>query len=184
MPDYKQGKIYSIRSFQTDDIYIGSTTQELCNRMSGHRRNYKKYLNGKYTFVTSFDILKYDDAYIELIEKYPCTCKKELEAIEGKYIRKMDCVNRRIEGRTLKQYREDNKEQIKKYKKQHYESNKQTIALKQKQYYETNKQKILLLKKQKRKQKITCVCGSTVCKAAFKRHERTKKHIKYIELNK
>jgi hypothetical protein len=30
--------------------------------------NYKKYLNGKYHYVTSFDILKNNDYKIELLE--------------------------------------------------------------------------------------------------------------------
>lgn len=30
MPDYNKGKIYSLRSHQTNDIYIGSTCQKLC----------------------------------------------------------------------------------------------------------------------------------------------------------
>jgi hypothetical protein len=38
MPDYKQGKIYTIRC-KTDDplIYVGSTTQSLCERLAKHR---------------------------------------------------------------------------------------------------------------------------------------------------
>ena len=37
MPDYSQGKIYQILNTITDDVYIGSTTQLLCNRMKSHR---------------------------------------------------------------------------------------------------------------------------------------------------
>ena len=38
MPNYQNGKIYCIRSHQTDNIYIGSTTQKLCVRMAEHKR--------------------------------------------------------------------------------------------------------------------------------------------------
>jgi hypothetical protein len=31
---YQHGKIYTIRSFQTDKFYIGSTTQPLSKRLS------------------------------------------------------------------------------------------------------------------------------------------------------
>ena len=34
---YQHGKIYSIRNNINDDIYIGSTTTTLCNRMVKHR---------------------------------------------------------------------------------------------------------------------------------------------------
>ena len=79
MKDYSNGKIYCIRSHQTDDIYIGSTIQPLSHRMGNHKKTYKQWLNGKSNYVTSYEIMKYDDYYIELIEKYPCKDKMELE---------------------------------------------------------------------------------------------------------
>ena len=45
MPDYNNGKIYKIYNTITDDIYIGATTQLLCERMRGHRRAYKAKRN-------------------------------------------------------------------------------------------------------------------------------------------
>ena len=39
--DYKNGKIYTIRSFQTDKYYIGSTCTMLSKRFSNHKSNYK-----------------------------------------------------------------------------------------------------------------------------------------------
>jgi hypothetical protein len=41
MPDYKQGKIYTVRC-KTDDtlIYVGCTTQSLCERMAKHKYHY------------------------------------------------------------------------------------------------------------------------------------------------
>ena len=33
MPDYQKGKIYKIISNETDDVYIGSTTQSLSLRL-------------------------------------------------------------------------------------------------------------------------------------------------------
>ena len=42
MPNYQNGKIYKIHSYQTDDIYIGSTTNTLSRRFSEHKyRNLK-----------------------------------------------------------------------------------------------------------------------------------------------
>lgn len=146
MPNYQNGKIYSIRSHQTDLIYIGSTTQKLANRIGQHKKMYKKYLNGNKNYYTSFKILEYDDAYIELIKLYPCTCKSELQKEEGLFIRKLNCVNKFVAGRSQKQYRIDNKEKIKKYKQQ----------------------------------KIYCECGSVVRIDNLPRHQRSKKHIKFI----
>ena len=58
------GRVYSIRSHQTIDIYIGSTTQTLSQRLTDHKRY---YTNGHTNYITSLEILKYEDAYIELL---------------------------------------------------------------------------------------------------------------------
>jgi hypothetical protein len=36
---YKNGKIYMIKCNITNNIYIGSTTQTLINRLNGHKQN-------------------------------------------------------------------------------------------------------------------------------------------------
>ena len=46
MPDYSKGKIYLVRSYKTDEVYVGSTTQTLSRRMSRHRSVYKTFTNG------------------------------------------------------------------------------------------------------------------------------------------
>ena len=51
---YQRGKIYNIISNQTNDVYYGSTVEPyLTNRLSGHRKHYKLWINGKYHYVTS-----------------------------------------------------------------------------------------------------------------------------------
>ena len=107
MPDYKNGKIYCIRSYQTDDVYIGSTTQKLCRRMTDHRKKYKGWVKGKRQYTTSYEIIKLCNAYIELLELFPCGCKDELHKKECEYIRNMKCVNKCIPGRTQKEYKEE-----------------------------------------------------------------------------
>ena len=45
--DYSLGKIYKIVSNQTDDIYIGSTSQNLLSvRLGKHRDEYKRWAEG------------------------------------------------------------------------------------------------------------------------------------------
>ena len=143
MKDYSNGKIYCIRSHQTDDIYIGSTIQPLARRMGNHRKEYKHWLNNNWTYITSFDLLKYEDCYIELLEDYPCQTRNQLDRCEGEYIRRMKCVNKRVAGRTTKEYREDNKEKIKEYAKNYREDNKEKI----KEYFQNNKEKLLEYRK-------------------------------------
>ena len=57
MVNYEEAKIYQIRSYKIEKVYIGSTCQKLSMRMAGHRRSFKGYLKGKYNYVTSFEIL-------------------------------------------------------------------------------------------------------------------------------
>lgn len=158
MVNYQNGKIYMIESLIGDCRYIGSTCQKLSQRMTDHK---KRYRYGKLN-CKSKEVLKYDDAKIYMILTYPCDSKEELFAMEGKYIRETECVNKQIAGRTKKQYREDNKEYTKEYNKKYREKNKE-----------------ILLKKEK--EKYTCVCGSTIRKSDKARHFKTKRHLKFIE---
>lgn len=143
MPDYKNAKVYVIRSYQTDDVYIGSTTQKLSKRMASHRRDYKCYLNGKHHYVTSFKLVELGDAYIELVEEYPCNSKDELNKREGEVMRTTEnCVNKCIAGRTCKEYREDNRKKIREKDKQYYRENKEKFRKKSQKYNEANKENI------------------------------------------
>ena len=183
MRDYSQGKIYCLRSHKTDLIYIGSTIQPLSIRMGKHRDSYKRYLKTGKSNEYSYKIFELDDKpYIELIKKFPCSCLDELRREEGKHIRLMECVNKRVAGRTKKEYYEDNKEKIKEYYKEWYDDNKEKIKEYQKEYYEDNKEKINQQNKERVKQKITCICGSIYRKKDKNRHEQTNKHKKFINL--
>ena len=118
MPNYQTSKIYAIRSHQTDDIYIGSTTLSLSARLGEHRRQFRYFTEGKgtktrYKGCKSRDLLQYDDAYIELVEEFPCETKEQLLKREGEIIRStFCCVNRCVSGRTPQEYKEENKEAL------------------------------------------------------------------------
>lgn len=112
MPDYSKGKIYKIWSPSTGLTYIGSTCQTLAVRLAGHVYRKKYYDAGKKAFLTSFKVLECDDYRIDLIEEYPCENKMQLNKREGEVILATECVNKVVAGRTLKQYREANKDRI------------------------------------------------------------------------
>ena len=191
MPDYKESKIYSIRSHQTKDIYVGSTTQTLFTRLASHKRDYRCYKKGKKNYVSSFHMLQFDDAYIELIEKCPCNNKEELTKREGEIIREMNCINKRIPGRTKKEYYADNKEKIQKYgekyrekNKENYIDNKEKILKQHKEYREKNKEKI-----QKREKEYREKNKEKIQKREKEYRERNKekiqkRHKEYRERNK
>ena len=100
MTDYKKGKIYAIKSKETEEVYIGSSCSTLKKRMSSHKADYKRKLKGgKFRGTTSDKILKYADAYIELIEECPCETKRDLLDKEGEVIKNApNCVNTQIQG--------------------------------------------------------------------------------------
>ena len=136
MPNYQNGKIYKIHSYRTDDIYIGSTTNTLSRRFSGHK---SKNVIGYGT--KSYIILEYDDAMITLIENYPCNDKYELEKRERYHIENNNCVNKHIPTRTDKEYYEDNKDKIKQYHKIYNTVNRDKRIKLQTIYNDANKDK-------------------------------------------
>ena len=90
-----------------------------------------------------FDEYGKQNCNVKLIENYPCDNKNELQLRESYYIRKNNCYNKIIPGRTKKQYNEDNKEKIKEYN----EVNKEKIKEEMKKYRENNKEKERLYSK-------------------------------------
>lgn len=156
---YQKGKIYTIRSSQTDKYYIGSTCNKLYKRLGQHKQNYKNYVGGTYHFVSSFDIVKFDDCYIELLEDFKCDNKEQLNKREGELIRQLknDIVNKVIAGRTKKEWENDNKDKLKAQFKNYYENNKDEKLKSFKKYYENNKEYLTNYNKsyyEKNKEKI------------------------------
>ena len=71
-------KVYKITSPDTNLIYIGITTKRLlCMRLSQHVFDYKRYLNNKHGYVSSYEIIKTKNYKIELIEEFTFNNKKE-----------------------------------------------------------------------------------------------------------
>ncbi len=95
----KTGRVYSIRShLRPDLVYIGSTKETLSRRLAQHKTALKQYQAGKHRCVTSFEIIKLGDAYVELIQLVEYKEKCELHAAERKCIRETDCVNKYMRG--------------------------------------------------------------------------------------
>ena len=142
MVNYEAGKIYKLYSPSKNIVYIGSTTQPLCKRLSKHLTDYREYnKDNNKTYYTSFMVLECDDYKIELLEDYKCNNRQQLEQKEGEYIKNNICCNKNIAGRTKQEYYETNKEHIRALSKKNYETNKQQITERHKKYYEDNKEK-------------------------------------------
>jgi hypothetical protein len=79
-----------------------------------------------------------------------------------------------------KEYYQDNREQLLEKQKEYNEVNREQISEKNKEYYEKNKEQILEKYKEKNKEKITCECGSICSLSKLSRHKKSKKHLKII----
>ena len=102
--DYANGKIYKILNTVDDSCYIGSTTQALSKRMVWHRdalRNPKVNHRSLYAKMTERCV---DNFFIELIEDCPCENVEQLRKREGELIRQFGTLNKKIEGRSKKEY--------------------------------------------------------------------------------
>ena len=156
--DYKNAQIYTIRSHQTEMVYVGSTCSPLYKRLYQHKRNYKNWLNKKYGYTASYEIVKFNDAYIELYEDYPCSSKRELNRREGQVMRETkNCVSKFIAGRSHKEWEKDNEKKLRQSRKEYYKNNKQQKLEYRKNYYEKNKQIINQISKnyyEKNKEKL------------------------------
>ena len=138
---------------------MGSTFRTLEQRLKSHERDFKKFKNGKFGFVTSFKILENADYKIELIKIFPCENKQALNIEEGKIIKqfrndKLNVVNRSIAGQTVNESKA--------------------------QYRQTNRNLI----NENAKQKHICCCGGKYTQCNKLCHEKSKKHQNYINNSK
>ena len=128
---FQNAKIYKITDIGYNKCYIGSTCEELSQRMARHRKEYKSFLSGgREGHIRSFDLFNeygVENCKIELIQYYKCDTMQELRRKEGEHIKNNECVNKYVAGRTQKECKDDNKDNIKQYKQEWYEINKEEI---------------------------------------------------------
>ena len=142
---YKNGKIYTIRCKNDDTlIYVGSTIQPLFKRWHEHKRRVNNEKSKKYNYCLYKKMREtnIEDWYIELYEDFSCENKEQLNKREGQIIREIGTLNKKIAGRTKKEYIEDNKDKIKQYYKEYQEKNKEYYKEYKKEYLQNNKEKI------------------------------------------
>lgn len=136
--DYSKGKIYKIWSPSTDQIYIGSTTKKyLSQRLVSHAADYTRWQQGQQHYISSFELMKYDDYRIELIENVAnCASKDDLHAREGHYQRlyKDISVNKYIANRTYKEWYEDNADKVRECVRKYRNDNIEKVRERERQY--------------------------------------------------
>ena len=184
MPDYSKGKIYKIYCNITGETYYGSSCNTLAKRMGSHREKAKLTT----TSCTSKSIINRGDYDYSLIEKYECNNKQELHARERYWIENNECVNRKVPGRTPKEWYQNNKDKILKIQKVWNQNNKEKMKAyhelyrkenkeKKKEWYQNNKEK----RKENEKQKVVCECGCESTPSNISRHRKSKFHQEFIQ---
>jgi hypothetical protein len=140
---YNNSKIYKIEIEDKEEIYIGSTTYKyLSKRFANHKTSYRMWKRGLYHKLSVFEMFeKYgvENCRIVLLENVNVETKKDLEEIEGEYIKHNTCINKNIPGQNIK---ENSKEYQKEYQKEYRKNNKEKKIQYLKEYRKNNKEKI------------------------------------------
>jgi hypothetical protein len=118
MPDYSQGKIYSIVCLTTGKKYIGSTCGSIESRLYQHKQQYNYWKKTGRSHITSFIIIEHDNYKIELIEECSCATKTELQERERHYIQTTECVNIALTDRGSDHYKK-NRDKILAYQREY-----------------------------------------------------------------
>ena len=150
--ELQDGIIYKVfRKSEPNRIYIGSSFYKKEHRLHQHVSDFKRYSNGKGRYISSFEIVKFPDCDIDVIENVKVKSKEELDVFEDANIIKFkndtnfSVVNKNRACRSKKQYVEDNKDEI----------------------------------REKANQKHQCACGGCFTHSHKARHEKSKQHITY-----
>ena len=200
--DYSKTIIYKLvknDDLENENVYVGSTTdftsrkyrhKSCCNNENDKRHNLKVYKSirsnggwGEWNMIE--------------IEKYPCNDKREAETRERYWY---EFYNAKLNSNTMiitpeekkeygKQYYIENTDKIKQYQLDNADKIKQyriDNADKIKQYYIKNADKFkqnYIKNADKLKQKITCECGKVIRCDWKANHEKSKRHIKFVNFS-
>jgi len=170
MEDYSKGKIYKILCKITAETYYGSTIRKLKDRLNDHKTHPDE------SAVRS--ILKRGNYDMLLVEDFNCNNKTELLWRERWWIENNECVNIRLPIHTPEEIRQSRLDYSNSHNATYYEEKRQQILEQKKEYYKTNKDKI----DERKKEKITCDCGSVVSRCCLSQHRKTKKHLNYLKI--
>lgn len=171
------GYIYKLHCPETNLIYIGSTAMPLHKRLCLHKTKKDNTTTSRTLFEQS------DNVQIELIEEFEFDDKKELERREGEIIKEnIDiCLNKRVAGRTTKEWMLDNNYDNAAMCKKYREKNLEEIKAQQKEYHAKNRDWRNATSRERNSVMYKCECGETLRKDSKYKHEKRKKHLAYEE---
>jgi|TARA_R110002012_G_scaffold309376_1_gene516335 hypothetical protein len=167
MPDYKEGKIYKLKCKETFEVYIGSTIQKMCDRISTHVH--------KSNTSVSKQIIERGNYEFELIENFPCDTARELHAREQYWIDNTEnTINKQRQYESEEAFKAHRKEYQKKLGEAYRNGDKREEYLnKKRQYREKNRDAV----RAKQSEVIQCECGGTYTRSHKSTHCKSKKHL-------
>ena len=207
---YENTKIYKLIDHESGYFYIGSTTDRLSHRLSVHKCKALQYTDRK--VYKAFNEIGWEHIKIVLIEEHYLNNReqqlREEDRVIQMYIHESKCLNSNRawsglnKNEYMKQYREENKDQIKEQMKEYYEINKDKLKECMKQYYENNKDKLKKYREENKdkiheymkqyreenKEKIheyknesfNCTCGGKYTRCNKTKHAKSKKHLAWL----
>ena len=204
--DYSNTIIYKLINYDCpENVYVGSTTNRI-KRKQQHKQCATNPDNKAYNYKV-YKMIRdngcWESWHMIDIKAFPCANKREAEAEEDRIMQELKAnmnshkayitedYKKQYNKQISKEYYKLNKQSALKYRKKYFEANKEIIAEKQKAYNKTNKESIAENKKKYREAnkeiikvrasiKMTCCCGASFCKNEKPRHERSQKHVNYI----
>ena len=167
---YQNGSIYKLccKDPAITDCYVGSTCA-FRNRKYAHKtccnnENDKAYNRNVYQFIR--DHGGWDNWEMIEIKKVNCETKRELEKEERAVLELLGgTLNKNVPYRNMKEYM-----------KEYYEENKEEINENTKEHYQANKEQI----NEKAREKFNCDCGGRYTNGGKSTHFKTPKHQKYL----
>ena len=186
----KTGLVYKISCNVTGFMYIGSTTKKLGARLYHHEAKYKAWTEKKLNYMyTSFICLVNEDYNVSTIERVIFDDINELHKREHYWINQIDCVNLInpvCNNEYAMKYYYKNKNEILNRRKEYYKLNKEKIKKRARERYHQLKDGKLKPGNKRGQNKsipdrVYCECGKYVSGVYYKRHIKTKSHIKKIK---
>lgn len=133
MVNYSNGIIYEIVCNQTQNRYIGSTTQKIRCRMKTH-------ISKKNKDCSSKSIILGNDYQVNILELYPCETKEQLLYKEREWTEKLECINKKKAIVSKEEAKETQKKAIEKWNE--IGNNKERMSEWRKEWWKINKEKM------------------------------------------
>jgi hypothetical protein len=180
--DYSKTLIYKIvcNDLSILECYVGHTT-DFTRSKSEHKRTCNNE-KGKYYYTKVYTTIRENGGWIcwRMIEteKYPCKDINEATAKERECFERLNSnLNTQHPNRSVQEYHETNRDEIRIQQKQYYAASKEEVAINKRQYNSDHKEEIAT----RRRQTFTCECGEISTWDHKSRHLKTKFHLQYME---